>query len=983
VPNQPHRVFPPFRLDSANAQLWRGEEEISLRPKTFEVLRYLVDHAGELVTKAALLDAVWAGLSVSDSMPANCVAELRRVLDDDARTPRFIETAHRRGYRFIAQVTTAIRTEPVRQPIDAPKGPRPIVVGREDELEQMRKWYSQVHEGRRHVIFVGGEAGIGKTTFIQEFLHSVAAENASLVGHGQCVEQYGSGEPYMPVLEALSRLGREADGRRVVEFLHKFAPTWLAQMPALLTREQRVGLQSEIQGVTQQRMLREMTEALEALTAESPLVLLLEDLHWSDFSTLELISAIARRREPARLLIVGTYRPVEILAKEHPLRTMKQELELHRYCEELRLRLLSEENVAGYLSSRLDGDGVKQFNTLAPVIYARTDGNPLFMVNVVDYLLGRAGLMMRGEAASELESFAASRFDPPRSIREMIERNLERLKPEEQAVLEGASAVGPEFSAASVAAALERPEEEIEACCTGLSRREQFIGAQGPVTWPDGTIATGFRFHHALYQEVLYGRLPAGYQLLLHQRIALREEAGYGERASEIAGELAYHYSRTNDRHKAIQYCRLAAERAVTRGAVVEAESHYRVALKLVDQLAQSTERDRHELELQMALGAVLWSSRSWSHPEAGRTYASALKLAEKLDDAPRTVAVLHGLVGAALGSGKFRLARDLGERMLAAAERSADRAALCAAQTRYGETLIWRGQYAEARKHLELGSAYYDSHDRSELNLMGLDAPAVAAIDVLLLGFPDQARQLMNEAGSRVENFGHPFWVGLVYLRGGSFSGLLRDAQKVLEYAQALRGLAAKQPVWTGAAEVNTGRALMLQGRWQEGASYLHNAIVFYKEVGLASQLMSVKLDEAELFAHQDRIEDGLALITEALADSEELTQIRSPAFRLRADLLARNGAEASIVEAAYRESIECAHVQGAKYYELQATTAFAQWLRSQNRRTDAHTILAHIYNWFTEGFDAPALIEAKGLLDELSDNRPHRRSTKPRTTR
>ena len=151
----------------------------------------------------------------------------------------------------------------------------------------------------------------------------------------------------MPVLEALSRLGQEPGGERVVELLNRFAPMWLAQMPALLTADERARLQGLNQGVTQQRMLREMAQTLEALAAEAPLVLLLEDLQWSDFSTLELISAIARRSEAARLLILGTYRPVEMLAHDHPLRTMKQELELHRHCEELRLKLLSEQDVAG------------------------------------------------------------------------------------------------------------------------------------------------------------------------------------------------------------------------------------------------------------------------------------------------------------------------------------------------------------------------------------------------------------------------------------------------------------------------------------------------------------------------------------------------------------------------------------------------------------------------------------------------------------
>jgi predicted ATPase len=404
----------------------------------------------------------------------------------------------------------------------------------------------------------------------------------------------------------------------VVEVLNQFAPTWLAQMPELLAPEERAHLQGQNQGVTQQRMLRETTHALEALVAEAPLVLLLEDLQWSDFSTLELISAIARRSEAARLLIVGTYRSVEMLAHDHPLPTMKQELEIHRYCKELRLKLLSEEEVAGYLAKRFSSNGSRQSDSLAAEIHKRTDGNPLFMINVVDYLVD-AGLLAgsrEARAAESAEIFRADRIEVPRSVRRMIERNLERLKPEEQVVLESASAAGAEFSAAAVAAALERPQNEIEACCVRLARREQFVTGRGPIEWPGGTVAAGFRFHHALYQEVLYGLLPPGHRAQLHRLIAMREEAGYGERASEVATELAHHYGCANDRNKAIHYFRLAGERAVARGAVMEAEGHYRRALKLLDELPQASERDRRELALQMALGNVLWTSKSWSQPE-------------------------------------------------------------------------------------------------------------------------------------------------------------------------------------------------------------------------------------------------------------------------------------------------------------------------------------------------------------------------------
>jgi hypothetical protein len=184
-----------------------------------------------------------------------------------------------------------------------------------------------------------------------------------------------------------------------------------------------------------------------------------------------------------------------------------------------------------------------------------------------------------------------------------------------------------------------------------------------------------------------------------------------------------------------------------------------------------------------MALGDVLWSSKSWLHPEAGRAFARALQLAEKLGETTQIVTVLIRLKSAANGSGQFELARELAERMLVAAERGSDRAALCVAHTRLGETSIWRARYVEAQKQLELGSSYYNEADRGDLGLMGIDAPALAAIAALLLGFPDRARQLMSEALRRLEHRDEPFWSGVVHMWGGMLGGLLRDGQACLEH--------------------------------------------------------------------------------------------------------------------------------------------------------------------------------------------------------
>jgi predicted ATPase len=257
------------------------------------------------------------------------------------------------------------------------------MVGRTAEMAHLNEWFAQVRSGARRVIFVAGEPGIGKTTLTRAFLSSIGSDRKVRIGRGQCVEQYGAGEPYMPILEALTRLCRDPGGDKLVEILHRIAPAWLAQMPSLISAEDRARLQGLSQGTTQQRMLREMAEALEVVARELPLILYLEDLHWSDPSTLDLIATVARRSELARLMILGTYRPVEMLAGEHPLRAVKEELELHQQCIELRVPLLSEGDVAAYLAQRFsDGKEI-----IAPAVYARSEGNPLFMINVVDYLV--------------------------------------------------------------------------------------------------------------------------------------------------------------------------------------------------------------------------------------------------------------------------------------------------------------------------------------------------------------------------------------------------------------------------------------------------------------------------------------------------------------------------------------------------------------------------------------------------------------------
>jgi predicted ATPase/DNA-binding winged helix-turn-helix (wHTH) protein len=599
----------PFRLDEANECLWHEKRAISLRPKAYAVLRYLVQHPGILVTKQQLLDDVWPNTFVSDAVLKDCVRQLREAFGDEAKSPRYIETAHRRGYRFIGPVsgekntssTEAARPERFSAyPLPIPPPTDLSILGREEALAQMMAWLDKSIAAQTQVVFVTGEAGIGKTTLVEAFLQQARQLQDIWIARGQCLEQYGAGEAYLPVLECLSRLARGPARGRIIELLRANAPTWLAQMPSLTTPAEREALQEEVAGATRERMLREMSEAIEALTLESPLILVLEDLHWSDLSTLDLISYLARGRHPTRLMLIGTYRPVEVILNDHPLKDVKLELQMHKLCQELPLEYLTPEVVAEFLDLKFPGH---QFPAgLPPMIHHRTEGNPLFMVNLIEYLVDEEIMESRDGHWCLQAELNEVELGVPENMRYMIEKHVERLTPEEQRVLEGASVVGMDCSAAAMAAGLEDDVIKIEEICDGLARRHHFLRPAYLAELPDGTITPRYKFIHSLYLDVLYRRVVPTRRSQIHGRIGERGEEIYGDRVGEIATELAVHFEQARDSERAVKYLLLAAENAARRSADHEVISLAHRGLEILEGLPASPQNETLKLSLQERL---------------------------------------------------------------------------------------------------------------------------------------------------------------------------------------------------------------------------------------------------------------------------------------------------------------------------------------------------------------------------------------------
>jgi DNA-binding winged helix-turn-helix (wHTH) protein/tetratricopeptide (TPR) repeat protein len=579
------KSFPPFRLDQTNQCLWREEERILLPPKVFSVLQYLVDHAGRLVSQEEILEGLWRDIYVQPEVLRKYILEIRRALADPPKEPRFIATYPKRGYRFIAPVaelnphanSLAGRQPPVALAPDN-------VVGRSRILEQLHGYLEAGLRGNRQIVFLTGEPGIGKTTLADAFQFECQSRSGLSVARGQCMEGFGGKEAYYPVLDAVGQWMSGPHSEAVVETLARLAPTWLVQFPGAVKPERREALQREILGATRERMVREFCEAIESLTALHPLVLILEDLHWVDSSTLDLISALGRRRGAARLMLVATYRPVEVILSGSPLKSLKQDLLVHRLCREIALERLTEGEVEEFLSAKFRGSGLPKL--LGALIHRRSDGNPLFMVALVEQLVEKG--LIREDRGRWLAAGRMDRLDSdvPETLGQMLEAQIEHLDALEQSVLRAASVAGRRFSAWAVSAALADDPGRVEAVCEGLALRQQLLRRCGVQELPGGSASAQYEFRHILYREALDAQLPAGQRRQFHLHIASRMEGLLSESDSSLAAELASHFEAGHDYRRAIHYLILTAGNAARRYAHTESVQLLRQALELLPRIA-------------------------------------------------------------------------------------------------------------------------------------------------------------------------------------------------------------------------------------------------------------------------------------------------------------------------------------------------------------------------------------------------------------
>ena len=972
--------FGPYRLESGPDRLWRDSEEIALRPKSLKVLAYLARRPGRLVTKEELREQVWGTTHVSDTRLRVTVSEVRAALGDDQDSPVSLETVPGRGYRFVARNETTTPGD-ARSTLDLPLrgGPAPIV-GRERELEHLVNRFLEANRGERRLIFLGGEPGVGKTTFVNLFLEHLAGRPQTTCARGQCVMHYGAGEAYAPVLEALGRVGHGGSGLAVIRVLERCAPMWLVQLPALVESEELERLQRQVQGATLDRMVRELNDALERLTVEDTFVLVLEDLHWSDVATLDLLAAIAQRPEPARLLIVGTYRPAEAIVRAPAFRAMMRELEGRGLCERLDLELLTPGDVAAYVSARIDGEGTED---VATAIYERSNGNALFMVNLLEHLI-EAHAIRRRDGHWVVDGASAALAQIPEGLRSFIQSRLDALSGEDRELLEAASVVGVEFAAAAACAGLphageERGPERIETRLESLVSHAQLIDPCGTTEWPDGTLTARYRFGHALYREGLYEQLPEARRARLHRRVGERLQEAWGGDAREMAAVLADHFERGRDPENAARYRRLAGERALGQHAYHEAAGHLQAALDAFDQVrsrpASGDPEDtvRWELEVCTALGTALMVTRGHGVPEVKKVRERARLLIERLDDPAIQFPTLFNLwnfstTGADLAESK-RLVTRMSE-LVARAEN--DEMALMFHSARL-RIALFRAEYAECADSVRQALTLHDPlRDHDLPSRYGQDEPGAIALGVdawrlWLQGYPAQAATRAREARELAELLGSPY--GKAFAWAWSLAALqFRGETAQLERrASELRRHCAEHgfPTWIAWATFFEGWVVGARGNEAEGIALMAKGLDGWRGAGLriVEPYLLALLSETCLRA--GRIEAAGERLAEARAQVEKSGERwwEAELHRLQGEVLlaaAGDGDRGDRAEACFRRALEVAGRQGATSLELRAALSLSRLASSP----DAHQPLREVVGRFTEGHDTADLRAAQTQL-------------------
>ena len=878
---------------------------------------------------------------------------------------------HDYGTQTLRGVATPVRVYRVlgesgaqsRLDIAATKGLTPLV-GREQEVGVLLECWAQVKEGMGHVVLVSGEAGIGKSRLVQ-VLKDQIAHTAHTRIECRCLPQYQHSALYPVIghLERLLALSRDdlplEKLRKLEEVLMQHALP-LAEMVPLLAGLLSIPLPAQYPPLTltPQRQRQKTLEALLAwLLAEAtrhPVLFIVEDLHWSDPSTLEFLGLVVEQVPTARLCALFTHRP-EFQPPWVP----------RSHTTSLTLPRLSRPEVER-LSMAVAGDKALPAEVIQQVV-RKTDGIPLFVEELTKMVL-ETDLLCEREDHYELTG-PLPPLAIPTTLHDSLMARLDRLAPVKVVAQLGAT-IGRQFSYALFRAVSPLDETTLQQGLHQLVEAELVYQQGSP---PQAT----YTFKHALIQDAAYQSLLRSTRQQFHQRIAQVLEQQFPETAETQPELLAHHYTAAGLSERAIGYWQQAGRKAYERSANAEAISHLTQGLELLQMLPAMPERSQQELTLQITLGASLIATKGYGAPEVGQTYTRARQLCQHLEDPYQLFPVLRGLWNYYHACAEVQTAHAMCEQLLVIAQRAQDPAMLVAAHRALGSTLFPLGVPASAHTHLAQGIALYDPQQhRASAFLYGEDPGVVcrcyAARALWCLGYPDQGLQQIDEAVILAQQVAHPFSLGSALNDAATFHQYCQGVQAAREHAEAVITFATEQgfPHWRATSSILLGWALARQGQTKDGVEQMHQGLTAWRATGAEIMRPYFLALLAEGYGIMGQPKAGLEALAEALmlVDRTGERWYESELYRLKGELLLQQSRDHHAeVYACFQHALDVARDQQVKSLELRAATSLAQLWQQQGKRTDAHQLLAEVYGWFTEGFDTADLQEARALLDTL----------------
>ncbi len=905
----------------------------------------------------------------------------RRMLDDDLGIDPSAELRSLER-RILQQDATLAHEAPTPAAVSsrtatAIRGPLGFV-GRDEELAHLEHAYAAAVTGTRRLTFVSGEPGAGKTTLVGAFLTGL--DPGVAVGRGQCVESRGSGEAYMPVLEALGRLCRGEHGDRLQALLHERAPTWLLQIPWLVDEQERAGLELRVVGSTRDRMLREIMEALEAFAADEPVVLVLEDLHWADYSTLDLLDMLARRFEPARLFVVGTLRPAEVRADGHPLGTLVPSLRLRNLCSEIALGSIPPPAARAFIAQRLDGADLGE--EVATLLHTRTRGNPLFMEKLLEAWIEDGALVREADEWRVANGAAALAQGVPETLRSLLQQRYAVLAPESRGVLEAASVAGVEFASATAAAAAGIDEDLAEARLRELAVDGTFIVETGEDAWPDGTISTRYRFSHDLSHETLQQSLPPGQRARIHRRIGDRLEAAYGGRADELATELAWHFLEGREPGRAVRHLHAAAAHALELSAPREAIAHLAAARDALSDVSEASERLHLELRIHQLLATAMIATEGWSSPEAESALVRARELAGTLADGGLLASTLHGLATVYEIRGEYDRSEALLVESLALPALAELPGAIVDSNELMACSLYHQGSFERSLEHAEHALTHYDGIYSNRMTAAFGEHPDVscqlwAALSTWFLGRPDEAMERAERAVAASTLGARARARAVAQAQASVVAHLRGDIAATRDWSAAAIEAGAQLgfTYWRAMATVLHGWSVAADGDADAGIGEIRDGIALSRGLGARMDDAFYLAVLADAAARHGRADVALA----ALDEAQETAGTRSFFFaselrRMRGELTDGDAGETFL-----RDALGVATDLDSRSLRLRAATSLARRTRSP----EDGNLVAELLATFGEGHDSADLVAARALLEELGIEAAPARLAEPRAAR